>query len=97
MRVTDQGEMSAELHLFYREDSTSCQAARAYLAQLWEKHPGLIEKIEWIDVERTPERTEGLGIIATPTLLIVSPPPPRRLIGSMEGLESLLGFSVGEN
>lgn len=52
-----------------------------------------------IDVREHPKMAEDAQILATPTLLVDSPPPQRRLIGDLTdtpALTSLLGLDGGD-
>ncbi|TVQ80780.1 MAG: circadian clock protein KaiB [Bradymonadales bacterium] len=51
-----------------------------------------IEELEVVDILENWEEAERVGIVATPTLMILDPPPARRIIGCVEGLEDLLGL-----
>lgn len=46
--------------------------------------------LEIIDVLRSPQLAEADGILATPTLVKVLPPPPRRIIGDLSDPEKIL-------
>jgi circadian clock protein KaiB len=43
-----------------------------------------------VDIYQEPSLAREERIIAAPTLIIRRPPPSRRLVGSMEGLETIL-------
>jgi hypothetical protein len=87
--------MSSQLCLFYRKNAPSSEEAKAYLLSLERRYPEFIGQLDFVDMDETPEKARGLGIIATPTLLISNPHPPRRVIGSLEGVEALLGIKEG--
>ena len=48
------------------------------------------ELIELVDVDKSPERAEAAGIIATPVLVRHSPLPERRVIGDMEDIDHVM-------
>jgi len=48
--------------------------------------------IEIVDVLERPDIAERDRILATPTLLRFSPPPPRRVIGDLGDAEELLAY-----
>lgn len=55
--------------------------------------------LEVVDVEKEPERAEQDRVLATPTLLKLSPVPVRRIVGDLSDLDRLvaaLGSSLPE-
>lgn len=52
-------------------------------------------EVEVIDVLSDPEAAEQLGIVATPTLIRLLPPPLRRVIGDLSNTQNvMLGLSL---
>jgi len=45
--------------------------------------------VEVIDVYDHPEQAEAHRILATPTLVKLSPPPPVRIVGDLQDLEAV--------
>lgn len=46
--------------------------------------------IEVIDVQREPRRALAEGIFLTPTLIAITPPPVRRIVGTLSHTQTLL-------
>ena len=47
-------------------------------------------EIEVVDVFREPKRALAEGIFMTPTLVVLTPPPHRRIVGTLAQTETLL-------
>ena len=83
------------LRLYVASDSPNSAAAKsnlkAALAHL-ESHQVMLETV---DVLREPERGLADAVLVTPTLVKISPPPERRIIGTLRdrvGLLAVLGI-----
>jgi circadian clock protein KaiB len=64
--------------------------AMANLRRMCERYlPGQFE-ITVVDVLEQPQLAEEAKIMATPTLLKVSPPPQRKVIGDLSNLERVM-------
>jgi circadian clock protein KaiB len=78
------------LELYVLGQSTKSRVAleniRRICAQL---DPGTCE-LEVIDVIEQPQAAEGAGVIATPTLIKLSPPPIWRIVGDLSRPEAVL-------
>ncbi len=48
-------------------------------------------EVETIDVLRDPERALRDGVLVTPMLVKVAPPPERRILGNLRDRDTLLG------
>jgi circadian clock protein KaiB len=59
------------------------QSAISHLHEYCERHLAGRHRIEVVDLYQSPERAVQEQIVATPTLLKVSPEPQRRLIGDL--------------
>ena len=57
-------------------------------------HFASAHELEIVDMMEAPERALADGIVVTPTLLKLSPPPMRRVIGDLSDTEQLL-LSLG--
>lgn len=81
--------LSLRLLLFVAGSSPNSQMARANLTRLLDGHSGDVE-LEVIDVFEHPERQWEAGILATPTLIKVAPPPQRTIIGNLSDRNTVL-------
>jgi len=68
-------------------------ARRNLGAALAHLSPDLVS-LEIVDVLQDPDRALSVGVIVTPTLIKVSPPPERRVIGTLHDAQ-LLAASLG--
>lgn len=68
---------------------TSRRAARTIDERLKQAWAGDCE-VEIVDVTTDPARAESAGIVATPTLVRVSPPPQRRVVGDLADWERVI-------
>ena len=84
--------LAAKLELYIKSELLSSKEAEQRLCDLKRGFPKHIESIKIIDVSQNAELAKKMGIMVTPTLIIVSPAPSRRIMGSLEGLEGLLGL-----
>lgn len=78
------------LRLFVAGDSPDSAAAIANLEALFPKSGGCRIEIEIVDVQREPARAARDGILVTPMLLKISPPPACRILGNLKNREALL-------
>jgi len=79
------------LYLYVSGDTPKSAALASNLKSLLEKT--LIKgqcSFEVINVLDNPQRAEEDNILATPTLIKVSPPPERRVVGDLSDKERLL-------
>jgi circadian clock protein KaiB len=60
---------------------------RAALAEL----AGAPDDVEIVDVLRAPERGLRDGVLVTPMLVRLTPPPERRILGNLSDRATLLG------
>ncbi len=80
---TDTSEASCRLRLYIVDSSpSSIHAKKQSRSLVSDAQPGRID-LEIIDVTKAPERAELDGIIATPTLMRVHPPPICRIFGDL--------------
>lgn len=73
----------------------SVEAVRNSRTVCDEHFPGEYE-LEIVDIFESPERGLADGVLVTPTLLKLHPPPVRRVIGNMKDVDRLL-LALGEN
>ena len=85
---TREGGLS--LRLFVAGDSPDSTLAIANLEALFPTSERARVEIEIVDVQREPARAARDGIMLTPTLLKVSPPPRCRILGNLKNRAALL-------
>jgi circadian clock protein KaiB len=79
-----------ELILFVAGESASSKLAVENVRAIFEGLPHTKVAIEIIDVFLSPDRAIADGIFATPTLVLASPLPERRVIGDFANKEMVL-------
>jgi len=79
----ESGGNTFAFRIFVTGDSFRSQRAVANLRGLCETSTGHDYSIEIVDVLADPALAEASRIIATPTVMRLSPPPARRLIGDL--------------
>jgi circadian clock protein KaiB len=78
------------LRLFVAGDSPDCAAAIANLHALVPAAGETSVDIEIVDIDRDAAIAAREGIIVTPTLVKLSPPPRCRILGNLRNREALL-------
>jgi len=81
--VTPHGEEVLSLRLYVAGDGPNSMEARANLATILENNPGTEYRLEVVDFLKEPQRALTDGVIVTPTLVRVAPPPARKIIGTL--------------
>ena len=77
------GRVVAALRLYVAADSAPSLLARRQLELVRERLGGEEREVEVVDVFESPEVAEGDGIIATPVLVRLYPPPRLSVIGDL--------------
>lgn len=78
------------MQLFISGSTARSQRAIGNMLRICEEHlPGRYD-YEVIDVYQNPEATRELQVIATPTLVKLSPEPLRRIVGDLSDEERVL-------
>lgn len=77
------------LSLYITGRTPRSEQAIANLHHLCDERLGDQYHLEIIDVLEQPELAEKNKIIATPTLIRISPAPPRRIIGDLSDLDQV--------
>ena len=93
MTVRDAPIGSAErykLQLFISGSTARSQRAIGNMLRICEQHLQGRYDYEVIDVYQNPEATRELQVIATPTLVKLSPEPLRRIVGDLSDEERVL-------
>ncbi len=91
-------ESGLSIKLFITGRTTRSEQAIANLQHICEKWIGKCKyEIQVIDVLEQPELAEQERIIATPTLVKVSPPPVRRIIGDLsDTVQVVIGLGLSQ-
>lgn len=76
--------------LFVAGHTVQSEQALSNLRRLCNQHLGEEPDIELIDVLRDPSKAEEDKILATPTLIKISPQPVRRVIGDLSKTDLVL-------
>jgi circadian clock protein KaiB len=72
-----------KFRLFVAADTLNSEQAVINLAAICKTHLAGCHEIEVVDVFKEPDRALAEGIRMTPTLLKLTPPPQRRIIGTV--------------
>ena len=76
--------------LFVAGDAPNSLQAVANLAAFCRDHLADRYEIEIVDVFREPKRALAEGIFMTPTLVALTPPPVRKVIGTLSHTQTVL-------
>lgn len=96
-RTSERAERAVTLRLYVAGDGPNAVAARRNLDVFLAQHPDQRVELEIIDVLRDPERGLADGVLVTPLLVKVSPPPERRVVGNLQDRSALVaGLGFGE-
>lgn len=79
-----------KLRLYVAGASSNSTAAARNLRALLERYAPQSAELELIDVLARPEDGLHAGILVTPTMVKLSPPPERRIVGNLRDTEALL-------
>jgi circadian clock protein KaiB len=79
-----------KFRLYVAADTINSNQALSNLHLLCQAHLADRHEIEVVDVFREPQRAQAEGIRMTPTLLKLSPPPVRRIIGTLSQTQQVL-------
>jgi circadian clock protein KaiB len=83
------------LRLYVTGQTPRAQRAVSNLSRICDEHLGDDYDVQIIDVLERPELAEKEKIIATPTLVKVTPPPARRIIGDLsDSAKVLMGLDL---
>ena len=78
------------LRLYIADSAPNSARAIANLAAICKQYLGDKFELEIIDVLEYPERALADGILVTPSLTRLSPPPSRKVIGNLSDTSSVL-------
>jgi len=79
-----------KLRLFVADNAPNSAQAIANLDAFRRTHAPACCEIEIVDVFREPKRALADGIFMTPTLVVLSPLPVRRIVGTLSHAPTLL-------
>jgi len=78
------------LRLYVVGDAPNSRAAIANITAICAVHFTAVHEIEVVDLLAHPDRALADGIVVTPTLLKLTPPPAQRVIGNLSDTEQVL-------
>jgi len=78
------------LRLYVAGDAPNSLLARRNLRALLAAHCEGAYELDVVDCLREPERALRDGVLVTPTLLRLAPPPPRTVVGSLAQTDRVL-------
>jgi len=84
------GAAVLSLRLYVAGDGPNSMEARANLATILGDCPDTQYELEVVDFLREPLRAMMDGVIVTPTLVRVAPPPMRKIIGTLRETPTVL-------
>ncbi len=94
LKVKSESAMSRpatfKFRLYVAGDALNSVQAIANLTAFCRAHLADRHKIEIVDVFQNPKRALAEGIFMTPTLLKLSPPPTRRIVGTLSQTRVIL-------
>ena len=76
--------------LFVAGSAPNSTQAIANLAAFCRTHAPDCHEVEVVDVFREPKRALAESIFLTPTLVILAPPPVRRIVGTLSHVQTVL-------
>ncbi len=79
-----------KFRLYVAGDAPNSAQAIANLAAFCRAHLLDRYEIEVVDVFREPKRALAEGIFMTPTLVVLTPPPVRRIVGTLSHTQTVL-------
>lgn len=78
------------LRLYVAGDAPNSRTALANINAICGEHFAAVHEIEVIDLLADPDRALADGIVVTPTLLKLHPPPAQRVIGNLSDTVQVL-------
>lgn len=90
MAIARSTQQQLRLRLYVAGSAPNSLQAIANIKAICEEHFARTHKLEIVDMFEQPDRASSDGIIVTPTLLKVSPPPAQRLIGNLSDTNQVL-------
>ncbi|MBS1230125.1 MAG: putative thiol disulfide isomerase [Proteobacteria bacterium] len=79
-----------KFQLYVAGDAPNSAQAIDNLAAFCQAHLPDQYEIEIVDVFREPKRALAEGIFMTPTLVVLTPPPVRRIVGTLSHAQTVL-------
>jgi circadian clock protein KaiB len=84
------GGETYRLRLFVAGDESNSRRARENLARLCEEHMKERYELEIVDVLQDFRTALADGVLVTPTLIVVAPPPRVTVLGNLSDTEKVL-------
>ena len=82
--------ISFRFRLYVAGDTENSAQALANLTKLCRRRLPDRHQIEIVDVLKEPKRALTDGVFMTPTLLVLAPPPLRRIVGTLSQTDTVL-------
>ena len=79
-----------QLTLYISGKTARSERTIASLRRMLDEQSGIDYELSICDVVEEPQTAEKEKVLATPTLVLVSPPPPRRIVGDLFPAEKVL-------
>lgn len=83
-------QRTLRLRLFVAGQAPNSVAAIRHLRALLADYRAVVAELEIVDVLEHPARGLDEGVLVTPTMVKLAPPPERRMIGNLRNAEALL-------
>lgn len=81
--MAEEGKPILTLRLYVANDTIPSRQARANLDLICREHFPDSATVEIVDILKDPIRCLNEGVLVTPTLIKVSPPPARKIVGTL--------------
>ena len=94
-RASDPPDSEAEgyiLHLYISSNNHSAKSTLSSIHQLLEEGLSSPYTLKIIDIAKNPEQAVVHQVLTTPTLIVVSPKPIRRVVGQLHDIERILNI-----
>lgn len=78
------------VRLYVAGDSPNSTTALRNLRSLLSRYGSELAELEIVDVLETPEEGLRAGVLATPTMVKIAPPPTRRIVGNLKDTDAVL-------
>lgn len=84
--------MKFELKLYVAGNTPRTERAIANLRSIFDSAPNFEYQLAVQDVCEQPQLAENDRILATPVLVLVSPPPAKRVVGDLDNLGKVVSY-----
>lgn len=94
MRAVGAAKLLLRLRLYVAGEAPNSLRARANLRKICDEHFASKYELEVIDVLEHPMRALADGVVVTPMLLKLSPPPTRKIVGDLSDTDHVVRVLV---